>query len=136
MDNLTPIPGARLLLNDDGEPIIRVATCGTCGRSWNDAEVSDWTPAPAGRCPFEDEHEHDDAPVRSGMSDEVRSTILTALDRYAEEICEEARTATLERRCEIAAEDERIEAAEWFTRRYGRATRLADEMFGMDGGAR
>lgn len=28
-------------------------TCGTCGRSWDDAIATGWTPAPAGRCPFE-----------------------------------------------------------------------------------
>ena len=28
-------------------------TCGTCGRSWDDAVITGWTPAPSGRCPFE-----------------------------------------------------------------------------------
>lgn len=32
------------------------ATCGECGRSWNDAATGPRTPAPAGRCPFEDIH--------------------------------------------------------------------------------
>ena len=31
-------------------------TCGTCGRSWDDAVVTSLTPAPAARCPFEDYH--------------------------------------------------------------------------------
>jgi len=30
-----------------------VATCGTCGRSWDDGKVTEMTPAPSGRCPFE-----------------------------------------------------------------------------------
>jgi len=34
------------------------ATCGTCGRSWDDSIGTEWTPAPAGRCPFE--YFHDD----------------------------------------------------------------------------
>ena len=30
-----------------------VATCGTCGRSWDDGKSTGWTPTPSGRCPFE-----------------------------------------------------------------------------------
>lgn len=56
---LTPVPGAELRVDENGDPIVEVATCGTCGRSWNDAATSDRTPVPAGRCPFE--HLHDDA---------------------------------------------------------------------------
>jgi hypothetical protein len=33
-----------------------VATCGTCGRSWDDGAVTAWTPAPSARCPFEAFH--------------------------------------------------------------------------------
>ena len=33
-----------------------LATCGTCGRSWDDGKVTGSTPAPAGRCPFEHFH--------------------------------------------------------------------------------
>ena len=33
-----------------------LATCGTCGRSWDDAIVTSWTPSPAARCPFENFH--------------------------------------------------------------------------------
>jgi hypothetical protein len=28
-------------------------TCGTCGRTWDDAHVTSVTPAPSARCPFE-----------------------------------------------------------------------------------
>jgi hypothetical protein len=30
-----------------------LATCGGCGRSWDDGIVTSMTPAPAARCPFE-----------------------------------------------------------------------------------
>ena len=33
-----------------------MATCGTCGLSWDDDKVTSMTPAPAGRCPFEAFH--------------------------------------------------------------------------------
>jgi hypothetical protein len=38
-----------------------VATCGHCGRSWNDAASTSVTPAPSGRCPFEYEHTYPDS---------------------------------------------------------------------------
>lgn len=31
-------------------------TCGECGRSWDDAIATSYTPVPAGRCPFEAFH--------------------------------------------------------------------------------
>lgn len=37
-----------------------VATCGTCGRSWEDSHVTGVTPVPSGRCPFEYDHEEAD----------------------------------------------------------------------------
>jgi hypothetical protein len=46
--------------DDDGNERIDICTCGTCGRSWNDAAVSQWTPTPSARCPFEYEHVYDD----------------------------------------------------------------------------
>lgn len=33
-----------------------LATCGECGRAWNDGISTSMTPAPAGRCPFEYYH--------------------------------------------------------------------------------
>ncbi len=33
-----------------------LATCGTCGRTWDDSISTGWTPAPGGRCPFEYQH--------------------------------------------------------------------------------
>lgn len=42
--------------DDDGRERVEIATCGTCGRSWNDAAISGRTPAPSARCPFEHYH--------------------------------------------------------------------------------
>ena len=53
---LTPIPGATPTYDEDGNERVVVATCHTCGRSWNDAAISSFTPAPSARCPFEYEH--------------------------------------------------------------------------------
>lgn len=36
------------------------ATCGHCGRSWDDGKETSMTPAPSGRCPFEAWHRSDD----------------------------------------------------------------------------
>jgi hypothetical protein len=33
-----------------------IATCGSCGRSWDDGQSTALTPAPSARCPFEYEH--------------------------------------------------------------------------------
>lgn len=64
---LTPVPGATPRYDDDGNELVDVCTCGTCGRSWNDAAVSSVTPVPAGRCPFEYEHDDpDDDPDTPG----------------------------------------------------------------------
>ncbi len=37
-----------------------VTECGTCGRMWDDAISTSVTPVPAGRCPFEYDHDDDD----------------------------------------------------------------------------
>lgn len=42
-----------------GESAQRLMTCGTCGRSWDDAIPTSWTPVPSGRCPFEYFHGDD-----------------------------------------------------------------------------
>lgn len=36
----------------------RPATCGNCGRTWDDGIPTGLTPTPAGRCPFEYMHGH------------------------------------------------------------------------------
>ena len=53
---MTKVPGAELRYDENGAPKVYPVTCGTCGRTWNDAAVSSKTPAPSGRCPFEAEH--------------------------------------------------------------------------------
>lgn len=35
---------------------VDATTCGTCGRTWNDGVSTGVTPAPSGRCPFENDH--------------------------------------------------------------------------------
>ena len=65
MTDLTPVPGATARFDDDGNEIVDVLTCGhpSCGRSWNDAAISEVTPVPAGRCPFEYEHAASDEEI-------------------------------------------------------------------------
>jgi hypothetical protein len=57
------------------------ATCGHCGLSWDDAIVTDWTPASAGRCPFEYFHIYPDdlAPPRPRLVDgrKVQNVVIT-----------------------------------------------------------
>lgn len=48
------------VMDDDGRPKVVTATCGHCGGQWNDAAISDMTPTPSARCPFEYDHEYDD----------------------------------------------------------------------------
>lgn len=52
-DILSVLESGTRYFDDDGAPISAVATCGACGRSWDDAVGSTLTPAPSGRCPFE-----------------------------------------------------------------------------------
>jgi hypothetical protein len=49
--------GATEQHDDNGNVIEDLVTCGTCGRIWNDALISERTPAPSGRCPYESIHE-------------------------------------------------------------------------------
>ena len=37
-----------------------IVTCGSCGLSWDDAIVTDITPAPSAHCPFEYFHQYDE----------------------------------------------------------------------------
>ena len=38
------------------------ATCGTCGRTWDDSIITGMTPAPSARCPFEYFHDGETVP--------------------------------------------------------------------------
>lgn len=44
----------------------RATVCGTCGRGWDDSVSTALTPVPAGRCPWE--YEHDPACTLCGGS--------------------------------------------------------------------
>jgi hypothetical protein len=48
--------GAESRHDSSGRLIVDVVKCLDCGLSWNDALVTERTPAPAGRCPYEYEH--------------------------------------------------------------------------------
>ena len=49
--------GAEPQFDDDCKTREEIATCGTCGKSWNDALITGSTPAPSGRCPYESSHD-------------------------------------------------------------------------------
>jgi hypothetical protein len=49
--------GAEARLDDEGKLIEDIATCGTCGKSWNDALITSRTPVPSARCPYEYIHD-------------------------------------------------------------------------------
>lgn len=49
--------GAEVQLDESGETREDIATCGECGKSWNDALITDRTPVPSGRCPYESIHD-------------------------------------------------------------------------------
>jgi len=42
--------------NAERDAAISLVTCGTCGRSWDDAVITAYTPTPSARCPFEAYH--------------------------------------------------------------------------------
>lgn len=62
-----------------GRWTVQVATCGHCGRSWNDAASTSITPTPGGRCPFESMHEYDDAAIDWNRSANLRRLIDEAV---------------------------------------------------------
>lgn len=47
-----------------------IATCGTCGLSWDDGKSTSMTPTPSGRCPFEHFHNYADGDPDFGPGDE------------------------------------------------------------------
>jgi hypothetical protein len=84
---MTTTPTLSRVPGDDGtrdpDHVPDVATCGTCGRSWDDAVVTSCTPAPSARCPLEYDHadpvtDDDDQPV--GW---ITAAGIAALDRPA-----------------------------------------------------
>ena len=49
--------GASPQLDENGNTVVSMSTCGNCGLSWNDALITSRTPAPSARCPYEHIHE-------------------------------------------------------------------------------
>lgn len=45
--------GATPQIDERGNTLVGMATCGNCGMSWNDALITGRTPAPSARCPYE-----------------------------------------------------------------------------------
>jgi hypothetical protein len=114
MSTLPPIPPTFPVQPVDpaswpGDPR-RLATCGACGRTWDDDpdEPTAWTPAPAARCPFESWHA-DDEEAEPGPDDigavwaltrrDVADTLdaLEAADVAACSWCDEATDGELAR---------------------------------------
>lgn len=56
-EEITEDNGAEAQRDENDKVKEDIATCGTCGKSWNDALISSRTPAPSGRCPYEHIHE-------------------------------------------------------------------------------
>jgi hypothetical protein len=57
MTNLPPVPPDYPVQPFTGDTSLdAIATCGSCGRSWDDSVVTSMTPAPSARCPFEPFH--------------------------------------------------------------------------------
>jgi hypothetical protein len=72
--------GAEPQLDENENTIVDMVKCGTCGKSWNDALITERTPAPSARCPYESIHEE---------IDELRA--LIALQEEAEGYCSDWR---------------------------------------------
>lgn len=60
MSNEKEFPVKELITEEEKQNAKSLATCGNCGRSWDDAVVTSMTPAPSARCPFE--YFHADTP--------------------------------------------------------------------------
>ena len=56
-DEISVENGAEEQFDDDGNVRVDTCTCGECGKTWNDALISERTPAPSARCPYEALHE-------------------------------------------------------------------------------
>ena len=79
------IANATVLTDENDQPVVVMATCGTCGRTWNDAAISSITPTPAGRCPWEADHET--------MTDRQALELLRLLHLYVTSYPESADSA-------------------------------------------
>lgn len=57
-----------------------VATCGVCGLSWDDGQITSMTPAPSARCPFEAFHKADDDDDDDDEPNPARVALTRAVD--------------------------------------------------------
>jgi hypothetical protein len=65
--------GAQPQLDDDGKTKVVEAQCGECGKTWNDALITERTPAPSARCPYESIHEEiEEFTKLTALLDELR----------------------------------------------------------------
>lgn len=96
-------------LDDEGRERVQIATCGLCGRSWNDAAVSSRTPTPSARCPFEYHH----APIRVTLEVELEDARAIACVRrqdVAYDECEPADAQEIREHLEGVIENAREES--------------------------
>lgn len=52
-EEISEANGATPQYDENGRVKQDIVTCGNCGKSWNDALITDRTPAPSARCPYE-----------------------------------------------------------------------------------
>lgn len=66
-----------------------IATCGTCGQSWDDLLITSMTPAPSGRCPFEAFHDYEETTKpqqhTSNCENDVRTYCICGADEANQE---------------------------------------------------
>lgn len=72
--------------DDNGKRIRDAATCGTCGKTWDDALITSRTPAPSGRCPFEADHQEPPADGMAELACRFTAVEIVALARIAGEL--------------------------------------------------
>lgn len=60
----------------------RATVCGTCGAAWDDTVSTSVTPTPAGRCPWEADHQAQPDPVTMVQVVEFLQTISNAVNEW------------------------------------------------------
>lgn len=93
-----------------------VATCGTCWRKWDDGAVTELTPTPAARCPFEPFHvDPDDLDAIGPEGDRARAAANVEADAFeaqaeAEHIAQHPTGADIETGRDLANDAEQYGA--------------------------
>lgn len=92
MDILTDARGVEYVEDADYARLLTLphgwSLCETCHRAWNDSKGTSVTPAPAGRCPFE--YDHEDEPISD-------SNLIRVLVTFTDEAAARTGVATVER---------------------------------------